>query len=393
MSFINSLYPELPQELLLNISEYGRVPPRLTSDYILQEVNSLLPSGQSFPWEREFILEYLRDNDELYQEIGDILRLIPLNNIGDVYIGGRVGDDLRISASTLSESTINRILTNIPEAYMDKETIVMHGGDTVQYDIIDIPLEDSYTKDDLSRALYLAHPRTSLVHNGYGPPTLIVTRDRMNNPDYTSPEDSDEEEEEPRYVDIDVRYDYPWLLATTNRRMLPILFPEIFKRAQFRTRSRRNTRDVLTDKEIIEGVLRLNPEYDLGDLLQWLRARREVCNRIRQSIEEGGSLGVMNELVARYGVNTVGIVHLPFGSYSDFTVIVDNPENAGEVLRIITDLGARGVRPNSIRVDGDTIRITVRNAIDQQGYEIAERLTDEFIAVRMCTTSYLPTLP
>lgn len=366
MSVLNELYTisDLPEELLFNVSQFGQVTPGLTAEYILREVNllqrgRLLSQGRLFDWAKEFTLEYLRATDSLYRQIGSILKEIPPESLNNVRL---VMDELTINANALTDRQIGRILEASDRVNVPTRVITTYGTmPSTEYREITIPVTVTNlfgSQEQILNAAYLAHPRT--------------TTDKPENRGYYY--DQYYSMTTRKSPGIDTRHDYPWLLATINRVSLPQAFPRWFPR---QTGLRPTSIYVPSDLEIVRAILRLNPRYDLGDLLNWLRARDEVCSRVSSTnIYELITQGVLQAIQVN---NTRGITSLIFylRAQSQRRAFMDYINSIG--FQAEPGLVNPALEVSISTRYRDTDRVNQLNS-----------LVDDFLGSRMCLMQYLP---
>ena len=413
--------PYIPQELLYNISSYGRVIPWLTVEHIGQSVNNLDPN---FNWAGEFLLEYYRANDEVYQQLLEILNRIPKSKYPElrsfkrstgivllvpVYgltstqireIAGipypRAGEVMIIRQSptmpyitSSSQGAMNILSKMIPgvtyqqtlsgnvravistvnltdqeiEDYKNiatqlgllVEVINNRSTSTDRRSAIQIPLAGQ--TDDT--ALYLASPRATMsTYNGIG---------QGNRYEYT--------------VNIYPRgmQNYPEMLNRASKESLVRIAPQYFQEPITLGR-------LPTDLEIIQAILTINPEYNLGDLIQWLGMKRRICPEILGT-------DIYNLVRSRFLTTISALTTFTFNgevSYIDVDIPLDSSNISDDIRQFLDNSGIKYVIHNvtpdpMISIRGDTVER------EPNVYEVVQGLVDGFLASRVCMLNYLPT--
>ena len=333
----------LPQELLFNISEYGQVPEGLTPEYIEQSVRNIDPN---FDWSKEFTLEYLRSRDGLYREVGDVLSLIPVTSINEIQLkpGRQYESIITVPIEGIRQSTIDGIISS-------------HQGSYIQGDKIHIPIDVSIVDPsgvlDIRRAMYLAHPRTDLVSSE---DVLSLNKDDMEGEDLAV-----------------IRYNYPWLLNTMEKRGLPGAFPRWF-------------REIPTDLEIIQAILALNPQYNLGDLLAWIKSRAEICNRAETT--------AMYRLISEGNITAIEQVDRSSDPQEKRLIFYGYPD---PIMEYLENAGVKNPSSNTgpplmgiISEGGGYVMKDFNTQLHPLMQQIARSVVRDFLASRMCLTAYTP---
>jgi len=332
MSYIDVL----PQELLFSVSEYGQVLPDLSAGYILNEVNAL-------------DLEYLRSRDGLYREVGDILSLIPVTSINEIQLkpGRQYDSRITVPIEGIRQSTIDGIISS-------------HQGSYIQGDKIHIPIDVNIVDPsgvlDIRRAMYLAHPRTDLVSSE---DVLSLNKDDMEGEDLAV-----------------IRYNYPWLLNTMEKRGLPGAFPQWFK----------TSGDLISDLEIIQAILTLNPQYSLGYLLVWIKARAEICNRVKTT--------GMYELVSEGNITAIEELDRSSDPQEKRLIFYGYPD---PIMEYLENAGVKNPSSNTgpplmgiISEGGGYVMKDFNTQLHPLMQQIAQSVTRDFLASRMCLMAYTP---
>jgi len=318
-----------PQELLYNVSQFGQVAPGLEAEYILSEVNNV---DREFNWSSEYMLEYLRANDGVYQRLKNVLavlthELLDTSVIRTVIVDPSTGrpegevNRITIDIHSSSDDSRDQIVKEIREVSLvradtDPREIraIQIPGKSVtsmltqqldrigqawimDYGWLTIVIGADVSPDQLKRAMYLVNPRTDTRRTGY----VEFKYQRSAKYDRFSGD----------YVDVPVELDYPWLIGTASPETIPLQHT-----------------DPLTNSDIVTGILQLNPEYDLGGLMAWLNARANICSNIRATD--------MYQL-ARYS----GLVSLSVTG----STIVFNMSRQGNVQDVISYLTRLGLSP------------------------------------------------
>jgi len=331
----------LPEELRFNISEYGQVF-NVTPQYIQREVANLDPN---FNWAGELMLEYYRANDGVYQLLGNVIESIPrraLHTVG--MIRGYPGDNMVLSIRTQSMTELEQ--TRVMDSSTELDPRSYRGYDSS----IRVPMDIEMYGIDLQPAMYLAHPRSSTyigdgthLNYQYLPDRIAtLTNTYTRGVNYTTPQD------------------------------LPAKFPQFFD-------------GVPTDEEIIQAILKINPEYDIGSLLDWLEHRVQVCDYVHDN-----GLDVLSSIVKM----TFDDNYLLYSEYI-LTIYVHKDE-AGiieEYLRRLeleyTINNNSSVTQITISRDDNTSRRTSRNAAE---YDIIRSIISDWLSVRMCNINYTPNM-
>lgn len=118
-------------------------------------------------------------------------------------------------------------------------------------------------------------------------------------------------------------------------------------------------------------ILQINPQYNLGELLQWLRLRSDTIERLQDSR--------LYELTQK-----LNIVSMELTEY-DLTIHMredPNPRSV-ELEQYLRYLGLADITTSSILVSVD---------ISEGDYEICKSIVDEFIAIRLITVRHHPSI-
>jgi len=348
---MNQLLDVLPEELLFTVSTYGQVPPGLTPEYILREVNRV--SHRPVEWAKEFTLEYLRATDRLYRNVGDVLRIIPIDRILQAFPHNNT---LVVEIEGLSVSEADHISRSVdPSVRMERLKDISTDRSLYSLSIpMKEPIDSSDDELQIRNLLYLANPRTS----------LDASRIRGR---YSMVKSSDPG---------DVRRNYPWLIATMDKLGLARAFPRWFPQPP---RVYRSSVYIPSDIEIIRAILRVNPKYNLGDLLNWLRARLEICHSVQESHPD------------MYRLVTQGIIQeIEVSRYSTALRLSMMVARSSQRREIALYLSSMGFSPdmNPLEVVRSATVDVPRD--DPEGILVLQSIINSFMTVRMCLLNYSP---
>uniref|UniRef100_A0A6C0BM27 Uncharacterized protein n=1 Tax=viral metagenome TaxID=1070528 RepID=A0A6C0BM27_9ZZZZ len=233
---------QVPEELLFTIAEFGQVPNGLSAEYIIEEVNRLEPN---FNWSSEFIIEYLRSIDPLYPLMAELKKPdveIIISDDGQFSIAPpEIDDDDSDDEKEMheTEAEIYAILERYDyEYYTDIGTINVITPELKQYniygsDLLVDPRPDPLT-DRLDRMIKLTVDRLEIIG-----------------------------EDGEFMSDVPIQNDYAYLIEHASPELIQDVFPGLFPSPP-------------TDIDLITRMLEINPSYNLGSLLSWLRIRSNI---------------------------------------------------------------------------------------------------------------------
>jgi len=248
---------DIPQELLFSVAEYGQAPSTLSPDYILQEVKSLCMSNIRFNWCSEFLIHYLRSINPLYPLMRDLMKYSHWPMYDDENFGIRVDTGI----SDLEPEEVREIICNITTRYGYDYTI---DDDDDGLIIVSTPGVEEY---QLYLTQFLVNPRSENTLEKDDPYwhwiDLSVERTQI------------QDEEGKSIGEVPLNEDYMYIIEhATPELVLKITQDhgdDIFKQ-------------VPTERDIVSVLVnRFNDVWDLGELLKWLRDRRELTIRTRDN--------------------------------------------------------------------------------------------------------------
>jgi len=409
----------IPQELLYNISTYGRVTPGLTPQYIEQTVRNLDPN---FNWAGEFLLEYYRANDSVYRRLLPTLSTIPESKYPE--LRAYPASDGIIIAVPIYGLSLRQIrgVQGLPDIELIEVMIIRQRPDltATSYDgipIVDIVLESipglvsqdidgpalvlstvDMSEEDINRYRDIAHllhqsveiinDRPISVDNGLiiEVPVNETDLNRVEAALYLAAPRSTGNPKSGIYngrtylytvrIQSNKKYNYPRLLNEATRESLLTIAPNYFSKAV-------NENRLPTDPEIIRSTLIANPAYDLGSLLPWLEMRRAICPDVRRSVLYKS---MRDSLLATI---TVSKVPDDEDTMLYVNILLRRGVHHGRVLDLLTDLGyvelVYNVRWNR------SVNLGASLELEPDQYALLESFVDEFLDVRACLLNYLPT--
>jgi hypothetical protein len=170
----------------------------------------------------------------------------------------------------------------------------------------------------------------------------------------------------------DIKNNYPWLLSTINRLGLTRAFPQWFRAPPGSSRVY-----IPSDLEIIRAILLLNPRYDLGDLLNWLRARNAVCPRV---------VGTeIYRLVTQNGLNSMDVLH--YSNIMAISLVSDTKQQADSLTEYLANIGL--VRIQTITASPRSVTVSAGQN-EPETLILLSSLIEDFLGTRMCLLDYLP---
>jgi len=416
----------IPQELLYNISTYGQITPGLDPGYIEQSVRNIDPN---FDWSGEFLLEFYRANDGVYQQLLPILNRIPKSKYPELraystlrgivlsvpiygltpkqiaYISGT--PDLEIDevmiitqrpgfstiATNDGRSVVDVLLETIPGlTYQEIPPGIVSDTSGLVLSTINLTDEEieNYKRiaEELGQSVTLINDRpstdrTSVIEIPLPDQTdlnrvnaaLYLANPRTTMDPYNRMT-SRGVYEYTTNIQMNRKQNYPEILNKANKQILMRAMPQYFPDAATQNR-------LPTDSGIVQAILRISPGYDLGDLLSWLQMKRRICSQV---------IGTdMYELMRRGDLTTMGVRDTRIGGRDVYEIEIplDHRNRSYRVRTFLDNSGINyrefnvGTNP-AIVISGDTRR-------DLNEYDVVQDLLNRFLANRVCILNYLPT--
>lgn len=318
-------FSQLPQDVLLEVSQYGNVAPSLNPEYIRSVVSSIDPN---FPWYQELILEMEKRDNPLYH-----------------LLSGRYPGMRAIRTHEEDPNTLI-IEGNLP--------LISQFLDRLDIDYIINPVDNTV----------VAHVPNHLLQQLDQAEHMINIRPIINS-------------QIDIYSSIPQEYDYltDKILRTTRESLR-----EYFNR-------------IPSDEEIIQAILRINPKYDLGSLLQWLRYRRDVCSSIRDTLALNMINLFKNDIVSiegqQWAPNRAPILYVRTRTNGDLARVTDYLQKRGASTLIrqrTADLpGTEVYWVRTFNIPGTNTPGNVENAVN-----VVESISTDFTLARLCHEYYAP---
>uniref|UniRef100_A0A6C0BNK2 Uncharacterized protein n=1 Tax=viral metagenome TaxID=1070528 RepID=A0A6C0BNK2_9ZZZZ len=340
MSTRPSEYGALPTEVLYNISQYGIAPPTLNPQYIVEEVQLI---DSNFPWASELMREYLKftqSQDSLYNVMSDTFKVLGrysgvINTI-DLMRTIDVRNDNFVPTNELNPSGDVTMTVSMPHTN-DVVKQIRRRGVSYNDNNIYIELPRGSNKVDVVNALYLC----STVRT----PQSLGLRGSAHTGNGT--------------FNSNRTYDYAQLINNVRNEDLPSVLPEIF-------------RTIPSDTEVVTELLRINPKYDFGNTLAWIRTRSETCERVRSDAR----LLAMYDLLVNDSLAITRVDITPDGIIRDMDISIT--ADPGEYLRLL------GIPGDAYSVDvGDLNRLLIDYDGQQLSYWVS-RIYSDFVTARAC---------
>lgn len=317
-------FSRLPQDVLLEVSQYGNVAPSLNPEYIRSVVSSIDPN---FPWYQELTLELEKRGNPFY-----------------ALLSGRYPGMRAVRAYGESLNTVI-IEGNLP--------LISQFLDTLNIDHIINPVDNAV----------IAHIPNNLLLQ------LDQAEHMMNiRPVVSSRIDA--------YSSIPREYDHVTCeILKTTRQSLRDYFDGI-----------------PSDTDIIQAIIRINPKYDLGGIIQWLRYRRDVCSSITDPLTLE-MINLFNDVISVEGQhwqhNRPPVLFIRTNVDADMVRITDYllKRGATALTRQRTgDLpGSELYLVRAFNIPGTNTRGNVQNDVN-----VVESITRDFTTARLCRGYYAP---
>jgi hypothetical protein len=252
---INTMY-KLPQEILFKISEFGQIIhcndrlQRTYLQYIIDEVSLLDPN---FPWMSELMIHYLRMTDILYNVVS---------------ITGK----LSLTRNTIAVDSINGIPENI---------ITLLHNNCMEFNVIDNEIiVCNLTQDQLINSLSLIDVRSQFnIISEPSMDTIIKTTHALSCDQYIR-----------NHVDnrgIPRQDDYLFMIENA-------CLPEEIGL------------ECPSDLQVLEMIISINPEFNVGELLRWLRDRFCVRQTLRNNTFKCSDARINRWIYIAYDLITSG---------------------------------------------------------------------------------------
>uniref|UniRef100_A0A6C0BL26 Uncharacterized protein n=1 Tax=viral metagenome TaxID=1070528 RepID=A0A6C0BL26_9ZZZZ len=258
---------DLPEEIAFKISEYGQILPLLDLQYIVDEVRVLDPN---FSWYSELMIHYLRKVDVFYN-----VMIIP-GKLRLTY------DSIILEADDpISDDITNLLYNNNIECTIEVNKLIIY----------------NVSQEQLINSSSLIDVRSK----------FLISRDPAIDTIITSKTEQHRSHEGRHSIDnrgVSMRDDYLLMIENTT---LP----------------RELGLDSPSDVEILEIILELDPKFNVGELLHWLRTRSEVIKALKDNTFKSGDEGIDRWIHVAHDLITEGtMIEYIIMSMEDFDDII-----------------------------------------------------------------------